>query len=81
MAKKSSAPAAVPVAALVKARKSKAEASALSPTRLFVGRVAGDRIVLQAQPQSHRRPDRAGNPGRAHCEKTGVNGYDQNCGF
>jgi len=31
--------------------------------RLFVGRLAGDRIVLQAQPQSHRRPDRAGNPG------------------
>ena len=25
-------------------------------------RVAGDRIVLQAQPQSHCRPDRAGNP-------------------
>jgi len=34
--------------------------------------VAGDRILLQAQPQSHRRPDRAGNPRRAYCEEAGV---------
>ena len=40
--------------------------------RLFVGCVAGDRILLQAQPQSHRRPDRAGNPRRADCEEAGV---------
>ena len=45
MAKKSSAPAAVPVAALVKARKSKAEASALSPTRLRASSLLDTRVV------------------------------------
>ena len=45
MAKKSSAPAAVPVAALVKARKSKAEASALSPTRLRPSSLLDTRVI------------------------------------
>jgi len=45
MAKKSSAPAAVPVAALVKARKSKAEASALSPTLLRPSSLLDTRVV------------------------------------
>src|ERR1035437_8273045 len=44
----------------------------LCVVRLFVGRVAGDRIVFQAQPQSHRRPDGEGNFGRADCEEAGV---------
>jgi len=45
MAKKSSAPAAVPAAALVKARKSKAEASALSPTLLRPSSPLDTRVV------------------------------------
>jgi len=45
MAKKSSAPAAVPIAALVKARKPKAEESALSPTRLRVSSLLDTRVV------------------------------------
>ena len=45
MAKKSSAPAAVPVAALVKARKPKAEESALSPTRLRASSLLDTRVV------------------------------------
>jgi len=45
MAKKSSAPAAVPVAALVKARNSRAEASALSPTRLRPSSLLDTRVV------------------------------------
>ena len=45
MAKKSSAPAAVPVAALGKARKPKAEASALSPTRLRSSSLLDTRVV------------------------------------
>jgi hypothetical protein len=45
MAKKSSAPAAVPVAALGKARKSKAEESALSPMRLRASSLLDTRVV------------------------------------
>jgi hypothetical protein len=45
MAKKSSAPAAVPVAAPVKARKPKAEESALSPTRLRASSLLDTRVV------------------------------------
>ena len=45
MAKKSSAPAAVPVAALGKARKPKAEASALSPTRLRPSPLLDTRVI------------------------------------
>jgi hypothetical protein len=45
MAKKSSAPAAVPVAALGKARKPKAEASALSPTRLRPSSLLDTRVI------------------------------------
>ena len=33
---------------------------------------AEKQILLQTQPQSHRGPDRAGNPRRAYCEEAGV---------
>lgn len=40
--------------------------------RLFRRCPARDRIILQAQPQSHRRPHREGNFVRADCEKAGM---------
>ena len=44
----------------------------LRVVRLFVGCVAGNRVIFQTQPQSHRRPDGEGNLGRADCEEAGV---------
>jgi len=61
MAKKSSAPAAVPVAALVKARKSKAEASALSPTLLRASSLLDTRVIYCG--------DNLEQPGRMQNEK------------
>jgi hypothetical protein len=52
-------------------RRYEAGESFVVPLKIHVPAV--NPIILQAQPQSHRRPDGEGNSGRTNCEETGVN--------